>query len=150
VDHILEKTRAHRLFLCWVRWSWFISSHPVSLRSIFIDLPNGSSLQVYQLMYALPVSHLYYMSHQSHPPWFDSHSNFWWRVHIMKLLIVQLFPAFSYLLLIRSTAIWTGIWYWDFWCWLVTTDSSSSLSQFFRMSTKTNIPSSIYLQSWII
>jgi hypothetical protein len=34
-------------------------------------------------------SHACYMSHSSHPPWFDHLDNIWWSVRVMKLLIVE-------------------------------------------------------------
>jgi len=38
------------------------------------------------------LSHLYYMPHSFHPPWFY-HPNIWWSVQVTKLLIMQLSPT---------------------------------------------------------
>jgi hypothetical protein len=36
-----------------------------------------------------------YMPHPSYPPWFDHPNNIWWRVQIIKLLIIQFsLPSF--------------------------------------------------------
>jgi hypothetical protein len=53
-------------------------------------------------MYAFLVSNSCYMSHPSHPPWFDHPNNIWWTVQIMKLLIMQSSPASCHLLPLRS------------------------------------------------
>jgi hypothetical protein len=51
------------------------------------------------------ISHLSsacYIPCPPHPPWFDHPNNFWWSVQVMKLLIMQCFPA-------KGTWIWQEI-----------------------------------------
>jgi hypothetical protein len=43
-----------------------------------------------------------------HPPWLDHHNNMWWRLQIIKFLIMQFSPASCYFLLLRSTYMWAS------------------------------------------
>jgi len=39
------------------------------------------------------ISHMCYMYWSSHLMWFHHHNNIWWRLHVMKLLLMQSSPA---------------------------------------------------------
>jgi hypothetical protein len=41
---------------------------------------------LYVFLITPPPPHAYYMSQQSHHPWFDHPNNIWWRLQIMELL----------------------------------------------------------------
>jgi hypothetical protein len=47
------------------------------------------------------ISHTCYMTHPSHPPWFD-HPNIWWSIQVMELLIMQFSPAVCHFLCFKS------------------------------------------------
>jgi hypothetical protein len=95
-------TRACQWSLFWARWIRSICSHPISLRSILI-LSSHLYLGFWMVLpfrlsnqRTVCISHIYdacYMSHPSHPPWFDHPDNIWWSVKVIKLLIVQSFPS---------------------------------------------------------
>jgi hypothetical protein len=91
-------TRVCHWSLSWARWSQSTTSHTISLRSIpllstylCLDLPNVlpfwfSNQNFLCISY---LSHAWFVSHLSHPPWGDHPNNIWWSVQVMKLLIMQ-------------------------------------------------------------
>jgi hypothetical protein len=91
------------LVLTWARW---IQSTPYHPWSIFHSMPRSSRWSLpfrFSNKNILWISHLScvcYMSHPSHPPWFDHPNNIWWSIQVMKLLICSLLqpPAISSLL----------------------------------------------------
>jgi hypothetical protein len=102
-------TRAHPWTLSWATWIQSVLSNPSSVRSLLIlsshlclCIPNSLCHSGFptKILYSFFISHVYYMSCPSHPPWFD-HPNIWWRVQIKKLLIMQSSPASCYFLLFR-------------------------------------------------
>jgi hypothetical protein len=72
----------------------------ISLRSTLI-LPSHLRLGI--------LFHACYMPCPSHPPWLD-HSNYiWWRVHDMKLLIVQFSPTSYHFVPLRSNILFSTL-----------------------------------------
>jgi hypothetical protein len=102
-------TRALYWSLSWVRSNQYISSYPISIRSISILMPWSSqwSLSIWfshqypTCMRLLP--HSCYIPCPSHSPWFH-HSNYTWRrVQVMKLLIMQFSPTSCHFIPLRLT-----------------------------------------------
>jgi hypothetical protein len=96
-------TRDLHWSLSWARWIQSVPPYAISLRSILIlsthlllGLPHGlfpSSFPT-KILYAFLVSnHMCYMPCSSHCPWLDHSTYVWWRVQVMKPLIVQFFQA---------------------------------------------------------
>jgi hypothetical protein len=88
--------------LSWARWIQFRPSQPIYRRSFLIfysSSPRSSKwspplmLSSQTFVYISHLSHAIYMPRQSPPPWFDHPNNIWWRVQIMKLLIMQFSSA---------------------------------------------------------
>jgi hypothetical protein len=55
-------------------------------------------------LYACHLFHPCYLTCPSHPLCFDHPSNIWWRIQVIKLLIMQSSPATSSLIQIFSSA----------------------------------------------
>jgi len=65
-----------------------------SIRPLTLRFPGGSS---YQSFVRISVTfYFYHMTRLSHPPWSSHPGSIWPWVKIMKLLIMQFSPAFSY------------------------------------------------------
>jgi hypothetical protein len=63
---------------------------------VFLLLPFLLAFPLMSYIYS------WYMPCPSHPPWLD-HSNYtWWRVQVMKLLIMQLSPTSCHFISLRS------------------------------------------------
>jgi hypothetical protein len=91
-------TRACHWLLSWARSFQSTPSHPVSLTSILLLLSHLllvfwvlCSLQNFLQAFFMYFSSCLCMSlpHPSHPSLCYHHHNIWWRVQIMKLLIMQ-------------------------------------------------------------
>jgi hypothetical protein len=90
-------TRALQWSLSWARSIQCIPSHPISLRSVLIlstHLRLGLSSGLFasgfptKMLYSFLFSPFVLHVLPIHPPWLD-HSNYtWWRVQVMKLLIM--------------------------------------------------------------
>jgi hypothetical protein len=73
---------------------------PSTLRSSKWFLPFRFSNHNIVCIYHL--SHPCYMSRPSHTHWIDRPNNIWWRVQVMKLIIMQPSPASRHFLRLRS------------------------------------------------
>jgi hypothetical protein len=99
-------TRTRQLFLSLASSVLSKPTHNISLRSILIDssqlclgLPSGD----YPRFSHQGVCHLPQASHfscQYHPPWLG-HPDSWWRVKIMKIIIIQFSSVSCYFPLLR-------------------------------------------------
>jgi hypothetical protein len=100
-------TRAYRRSLSCGRWIQSIPPHPISLTSILILTPNlcigfphgiinsGSPTKT---LYACIVCSTCYMPCPSNPPWLDHSNDICRKVLVIKLLIMQFYPASYYAL----------------------------------------------------
>jgi hypothetical protein len=103
--------RANHWPIFWARCIQSISSYPVFLRSVLIlsshlhlvcrvVLPFKFSNQ--NTVCISHLSHACYITRPSYLPWFDHPNNSWWRLQVMKLLIMQSSPVSRHLLPLRS------------------------------------------------
>jgi hypothetical protein len=96
-----DESNSHRtiLFFCNIYSNIILSCMPASSEwSLTFRFPNQNIVCISHLF------HTHYMSRTSHPPWFDHPNNIWWSVQVMKLLIMQSFPASSRFPLLRLSA----------------------------------------------
>jgi hypothetical protein len=108
---IIVFTRALHLSLSWARTIQFISSHPISLRSVLVLLPNYvlAFSVVFFLLAFPPISYMHsYLTHScymlcpSYPPLLDQCNYTLRRVQVMRLLIMQFSPTSCHLISLRS------------------------------------------------
>jgi hypothetical protein len=103
-------TTALHWSLSWARSIWSIKPHPIALRSTLIlsaQLCHQSSSDFFPSGFPAicmhsTFPHSCYMPCPCHPPWFG-HSNFTWRIQVMKLLIMQFSPTCCHLSSLFST-----------------------------------------------
>ena len=98
-------TKARHLFLFWVRSVHSTPFKPTSSRSFSIlsshwslSLPSSFFPWTFpaKTLYAPLLSPIYHMPRSFHPSFGDP-NNIWWRLRIMKLLIIQSSPVRCYL-----------------------------------------------------
>jgi hypothetical protein len=96
--------------LSWDRWIQCASSNPISIRSILIlschlrvGIPSGlfTSASQPKCLHISHLAHTCYMPRPSHPPWSDNPNSIWWRVQIMKHLIMLFSPPSSHFIPLR-------------------------------------------------